>query len=62
MSESVNSVLETLGEKTTVYQVAEAMAEDTELEVKFLALESLSELDRPKTVRAVREILRIFGS
>lgn len=60
MGDSVNSVLENLGEKAQVYQLAETLGEDTELEVKFLALESLSELDRPKTVRALREILRIF--
>ena len=60
MGDAINTVLENLGEKTQAYQLAEAIAEDTELEVKFLALESLSELERPKTVRALREILRIF--
>jgi hypothetical protein len=60
MNESVNTVLENLGEKTNTFGLMEALVEDTELENKFQALEALSELDRPRTVRAMREILKIF--
>jgi hypothetical protein len=60
MNESVNTVLENLGEKTNTFGLLESLVEDTELENKFQALEALSELDRPRTVRAMREILKIF--
>ncbi len=60
MNESIASVLTNLGDKAATFLVAERMVEDDELEVKFQALEALSELDRPRTVKAMREILKIF--
>lgn len=60
MSDSVNTVLENLGEQTQSFLVVERLIEDDQLEIKFQALEALSELDRPRTVKAMREILRIF--
>ena len=58
--DSITSMLENLGEQTHTFLVVEHLVADDELEVKFQALEALSELDRPRTVRAMREILRIF--
>jgi hypothetical protein len=58
--DSITSMLENLGEQTGTFLVVEHLVADDELEVKFQALEALSELDRPRTVRAMREILRIF--
>ncbi len=60
MNENALSVLGTLGERTGTFFVYECLNEDNDLEVKFQALEALSELERPRTVRAMREILKIF--
>lgn len=60
MSDAINTVLENLGEQTKSFLVVEQLLEDDQLELKFQALEALSELDRPRTVRAMREILKIF--
>jgi pantothenate synthetase len=61
MGETVGTALENLGEKDAqTFLVVEHLVEDDQLETKFQALEALSELDRPRTVRAMREILKIF--
>jgi hypothetical protein len=54
------TVLANLGERTASFFVYERLAEAENLDSKFQALEALSELERQKTVRALREILRIF--
>ena len=61
MSDSVSTALENLGERTRGFLVLEHLVEDDLLELKFQALEALSELDRPRTVRAMLEVLRIFA-
>jgi len=60
MEDSATSVLSTLGESGARFGVEERLREDTVLERKFDALEALSEMGRPKSVRAAKEILRIF--
>lgn len=56
----VLTVLGNLGERTGAFFLYERLGADEELDQKFQALEALSELERPRTVRAVREILKIF--
>jgi hypothetical protein len=56
----VLTVLGNLGERTGAYFVYEALETDEEPKAKFQALEGLSELETPRTVRAVIEILKIF--
>jgi hypothetical protein len=57
----VLTVLSNLGEQQTgAFFVYESLDTGEEPCAKFQALEALSELEEPKTVRAVREILRIF--
>ena len=60
MNEVVTAVLSNLGERHPLFLLCERVQEDQDFEQKFRALEALSELERPRTVRAIREILRIF--
>ena len=57
---NATTVLGNLGERTGSFFVYERLEENDNLDSKFQALEALSELERQKTVRALREILRIF--
>ena len=56
----VLTVLGNLGETTGSFFLYERLQADEDLDQKFQALEAISELERPQTVRALREILRIF--
>jgi hypothetical protein len=58
--ESVQALLVNLGQKRESFRVIEVLSIDTELEQKFQALEALSEMERPRTIRACVEVLRIF--
>ena len=60
MHDSATTVLSTLGEASRQFLVTERMGADDELTRKFDALEALSEIERPKSVKAAKEILRIF--
>ena len=60
MQDSANHVLSSLGETSRQFLVAESLVADDELTRKFDALEALSELERPRSVKAAKEILRIF--
>jgi hypothetical protein len=60
MHDSASRVLATLGETGPRFLLAEQLERDDELARKFDALEALSEIERPRSVRAAKEILRIF--
>lgn len=60
MHDSATTVLSTLGETSRQFLVTECLGADDELTRKFDALEALSEIERPKSVKAAKEILRIF--
>jgi hypothetical protein len=56
----VTTVLSNLGEGTATFFLYERLRENENLDSKFQALEALSEVERKRTSRALREILRIF--
>lgn len=58
--DTVEALLVNLGQKRESFKLLELIAMDDELELKFQALEALSEMERPRTVRACVEVLRIF--
>jgi hypothetical protein len=59
--DTVEALLVNLGQKRESFRLAELISMDDELELKFQALEALSEMERPRTVRACIEVLKIFG-